>query len=176
MGQDPYRGVKPGIHEVGNEAALMDLPDLELGNAKDNGSWTTHDFTLDKRVYYLLSANQLITVPFSNDQVIMKEFDLKGELAESKLDHFFISSSPDRNFTPGGTYRYQIEVQTNQRKIEYTLTSAPEGMSISDKGLITWRVPKNFSNDTVDVIVSVTAGEIHQSYDNFTLVKKINRR
>lgn len=176
MGEDPYRGVKPGVHEVGNEAALIDLPDLELGRTNENASWTTNDFTLDKRVYYLLSANQLITVPFSNDQVLLKEFDLKRELAEAKLDHFFITSSPDRFFTPGSTYRYQIEVQTNQRKVECTLTSAPEGMSISDKGLITWRVPKNFTDETVDVIVSVTAGEIHQSYDNFTLTQKASRR
>jgi predicted Zn-dependent protease with MMP-like domain len=44
-------------------------------------------------------------------------------------------------------------------------------MEVSSKGKITWKVPPNFKDETVDVIVSITDGDSAQTYESFTIYK-----
>lgn len=172
LGSEPFKGVRPGIHEIGSEAALLDIPDLQLGTTTENASWSANDFTLDKRVYYMMSGNLLISIPFTNDHVLLQEFDLKAQLRDADIDYFFIASTAERFFVPGEAYRYQIEVETNRPKVNFELTSGPEGMQVSATGLVTWQVPDDFSERSVDMIVSVSDGETNQSFDTVTLQRR----
>lgn len=162
--------VTGNIHEVGSDAALFQLPNLQLEYVGNNPeSWITHDFTMDKRVYFNLESHALVTIPFSNDCVVVQEFDLRSELKNSDLDYFFVSSTPNRVCTPGKSYAYQVEVESNRKKIVFEVASGPEKMTISPKGKVTWNVPKDFKEESVDVILSISDGDSLQTYDSFTI-------
>lgn len=158
------------IHEVGTDVALFQLPNLKLGALGNNrDSWIKHDFTIDKRIYFNYDSHALVTIPFTNDSVIVQEFDLRKELKNSSLDYFFVSSTPNRICTPGKPYAYQIEVESNRKTFKFEVSSGPEKMSVSPKGKVMWNVPKDFKEESVDVIVSISDGDSLQTYDSFTI-------
>ena len=173
MGSDAYKGVRAGVHELGSEAALLDLPDLLLNASKatDDGSWAKNDLSLDKRVFLNLSLSRLVSVPFTNDSIVLQEFNFNKELKKSGLDYFFVSSTPVRTFAPEKTYSYQVAVESNKNKLKFELASGPEKMEITSKGKVTWKVPADFKEETVDVIISVSNGESMQTYDTFTIYR-----
>ncbi len=125
--------------------------------------------TLDKRVYLNLSLNRLVSIPFTNDSVLLQHFDFLSELKNSELDYFFVSSNPVPTFSPGKTYSYQITVESNKKQVKYELASGPEKMQVSTTGKVTWNVPSKFKEQTVDVLVTITNGESMQTYESFTI-------
>jgi len=173
LGNDAFKGRLPGIHEISSEAPLLNLPDLQLNSqgSGNDGGWAKDDFSLDKRVYLNLALNRLVSVPLTNDSVILQQFDFNAELKKSDLDYFFVSSIPGRTFLPGKTYSYQITMESKKGKAKFELANGPDKMEVSSKGKITWKVPPNFKDETVDVIVSITDGDSAQTYESFTIYK-----
>lgn len=167
-----FKGVTPSVFILGSSSPLCSLPDLELGSDNENRSWSASDFTLDKRVYLSLDANAITTIPFTNDQVISKSFDIVDQLESSDLDYFFIASTPNPQFTPGKTYQYEIEVQSNRNGSSFKLASGPDGMRVSNKGVVSWNVPRNFSEQEVFVIIEVTGPSGSETYESFPLSLK----
>lgn len=159
-----------GIHEIGSDAALFNLPDLQLGSPGSSGEgWVAHDFTIDKRVFLNVESHALVSIPYANDSVLIQEFDVRKELRNSQLDYFFVSSTPNRGCTPGKAYAYQVEVESNRKKFKFEIASGPDKMTISPKGKVSWNVPRDFKDESVDVIVSISDGESLQTYDSFTI-------
>ena len=171
LGSKPFAGVRPGIHSVDSSAALVDLPSLQLGSDKVNRSWSASDFSLDKRVHYILQGNALITIPFSNDKIIVQEFDLMKELEQSDTDYFFVTSTPNPVFSPGSKWKYKLTAASKQRGFRYEVASGPKGMKVSRTGEVTWSVPRDFREETVDVIINVSNKIDQTGYDTFTLYK-----
>jgi hypothetical protein len=62
-----------------------------------------------------------------------------------------------------------MQVLSKAGDVKYKLEFAPEGMTVSDAGLITWKVPAKLGveGEKVVVLVSDKAGE--QAYHSFTL-------
>ena len=164
------KSIGGSIHEIGSDAPLFNLPDMQLGSPGSSGEgWVQHDFTLDKRVFLNLESHALISIPFTNDSVVIQEFDIRKELRSSKLDYFFVSSTPNRTCAPGKTYSYQVDVESNRKKFKFEIASGPDKMTISPKGKVTWNVPRDFKEESVDVIISISDGESLQTYDSFTI-------
>jgi hypothetical protein len=68
----PGRAGETTIERPGKEKPLATLPDLELPtSAEDN---ITHDLTFDKRVHLVPEARLVITVPASNDRLVLHRF------------------------------------------------------------------------------------------------------
>lgn len=171
LGRDPFKGVKPAIHVVDSEAPLLGLPSLDLGDDVENRSWSANDLTLDKRVYYVVSGNMLLSIPFSNDKIVVQGFDLLEELDRSPVDYFFVASVPVRVFEPGKTYGYRINVASKRSGAKFDLTSGPEGMRVSGSGDVSWTVPKDFPDQKVDVIVGITNSANQACYETFTIYR-----
>jgi len=74
----------------------------------------------------------------------------------------------DKKFNfDGSIWTYQVRAtDPDGDALVYALKGAPQGMSITQNGLITWRVPADFSGKT-PVTVSVTDG--HGGEANYTL-------
>ncbi len=144
---------------------------MDLGSDPENRSWSASDFTLDKRVHYVVPANALLSIPFSNDKIVLQSFDLLEELKGSAADYFFVASLPVRVFETGMTYKYRIKVASKRPGAKFELTSGPKGMHVSRSGEITWKVPKDFEEETVDVIVGITNSANQACYDTFTIYR-----
>lgn len=171
LGNKPFDGVKPGLFQVDSDTPLINLPSLELGKSNENRSWMRGDFTLDKRVYYILGANQLISIPLTNDRLVIQRVSLMESLKESGVDYFFVVSTPKRGFRPGKTYRYRIEVASKRPGVRFSLAESPKGMRISPSGDITWKVPSQFRDDKAEVIVNITNSIDQHTVEAFTLYR-----
>lgn len=78
-----------------------------------------------------------------------------------------IVSQPPSSFTEDRRYVYQLEVEGRTEGLKFELVTAPEGMSISEGGAITWGLPEaevGSREYKVAVKVSGTGGEATQEF------------
>jgi hypothetical protein len=164
----PHQNPRP----VGKEAAAgapraavylpgQSSPLLELGNLKELEGlkledWAKDDFTLDKRVHYVPAANLLVTIPPTNNELVLRPVNVVGTLRKSGAPYLFVASQPPRTAFRRQKYRFQLEVQSDRTGFNYTLDSGPAGMEISPEGTGTWQVPADFDEDDPEVIITVT--------------------
>jgi serine/threonine protein kinase len=109
----------------------------------------------EPRVRYLPDAHLLVFLPEGNRQVIVRPFDLIGELNKSPGDYLFIASLPNTRARAGRRYTYAMEVHSRADGLTFQLQGGPKGMTISDKGELRWDVPAGLTGAS-DVIVNVS--------------------
>jgi hypothetical protein len=156
-------GTKPSLNEpraavylTGESTPLLDLGNLEELKGLKVEDGTKYDFTLDKRVHFVPAAKLLVTIPPSNDELVVRPVDVVGTLGKSKTPYLFIASHPPRTAFRRQKYGFELAVQSNRTGFKYTLNSGPAGMAISPEGAVTWQVPADFDEDDPEVIISVT--------------------
>ena len=74
------------------------------------------DFSYDKRIQFVPSANVLLTLPATNDRIVIRRLDVEAALKKSAGDYLFVESVPKRQATGGTTYTYQIEVKAKSEE------------------------------------------------------------
>jgi hypothetical protein len=126
-------------------------------------------FSYDKRIHFVPSANVLLTIPASNDQLVIRKFDVDAALKKSPLDYLFVASVPQRYAAKGATYAYQIEVKSKKDKVQYSLTSGPKGMTLSPTGRLVWDVSADLAESEVPVIVTITDAAGQEIFHSFTI-------
>lgn len=70
-----------------------------------------------------------------------------------------ITAIEDQAHPPGELFQLQVQSTDNDLpadELDYVLTAAPEGMTVSDEGLLTWMPGEDLLGNSVLVIVSVT--------------------
>jgi hypothetical protein len=154
----PDRALRPGkegsitLHVAGDSRALVtkdfDLPKVERFGA---GGWPT-----DQRLFFIPGAKVIVTVPASNDRLVLHRFDPETALEKSGTDYLVVFSEPVRRAASGKDYKYAMNVKSKKGDVKYKLDSGPAGMAVSAAGVVTWPVPAGFAEREVDVIVSVT--------------------
>ena len=174
LGSEPFKGLLPAVRLIDSEQDLIQLPSLDLGALDVGGgtSWARHDFTLDKRVFYIPQANQLVTIPYTNDKLVIQRFNLQESLREKNIDYLFVSSTPPLWFEKGQAFRYQIQVESSKPGIQLELASGPEGMQVSEAGEVTWNVPPDYEGSDVSIIVMVLGADGQRTNHTFRVRSK----
>jgi hypothetical protein len=143
---------------VGNDRPLVSLPPLpELAPRVD--LYGASDFTLDKRVHFLAHADLLVTIPDTNDALVLRKFDVLAELDKSGIDYLFVSSTPVLSARKGSVYRYPIEVKSKRGGVTFKLESGPDGMAVSPAGVVTWQAPPGAGEASVIITVADASGQ-----------------
>ncbi len=73
--------------------------------------WTDNDFTLDKRIVALPEAKILVTIPETNDRIVIRRLDLDAALDASGIDYLYVSSTPTTVVAAGTAWEYAIRVR-----------------------------------------------------------------
>jgi hypothetical protein len=154
----------------GDETPFAKLDGVE-GVAVEGVSYGTARDPLghDKRVHYIPAANLLVTIPATNDRLLLYRFDLDKELAKADRDYLFVASQPPRRVDKGATYRYKLDVKSKQGAVKFQLASGPDGMKVSDAGVVTWKVPDDWGEPETDVIVNVSDKSGREAFHTFKL-------
>ena len=155
VGSDPFKGQSSTVCLVDNGQPLASLPIGDLGKGEGT-SWARHDFTIDKRVIYIPQADQVITIPFTNDQLLVSPFNLRNALRAADKSFLFVSSIPPQSCQRGRQLRYSIEVASSADDVTLELSAAPEGMKMTAEGKITWAVSEDLEEELVIVIISIS--------------------
>jgi hypothetical protein len=153
------------VHMIGDARPLAHLEDVEIPILSEQ--WVNHDFTLDKRILFLPQAKCILTIPTTNDQVVLHPFDVELALENSGLDYLLVTSQPPSSARRGETFAYQLGVKSKRGGVRYHLESGPDGMAISEGGKVTWKVPANFADVETAVIVSITDAAGQEQFHTF---------
>jgi hypothetical protein len=125
-------------------------------------------FGEEPRVHYLPSAHVLVTLPESNDRVVVRSLNLIEALKESGRDYLFVLSRPSPEVAAGAQFSYRMDVHSRAAGLRYTLESGPEGMTVSADGVVRWRAPERPDRRPVRVIITVrrsSGKEVQHAFD-----------
>src|SRR5262249_17416202 len=79
----------------GAEGPFARLDSVEGVNQENISYGTSQDsITHDKRVWFIAAAQLLVTIPATNDRLILYRFNPDEALAKSDIDYLFVTSQP----------------------------------------------------------------------------------
>lgn len=155
------------VHLAGDGRPLVTLDDIELPRGTDPGD--REDFSTDRRVHFIPAAKLIVTVPETNDRLVLHRFDLDEALEKSGVDYLFVASQPPAFARKGAALAYQVQVRSKRGGAQCRLESGPPGMSVSPAGALRWDVPADFAGGEVDVLVGVGDRSGQEVFHTFTL-------
>jgi serine protease Do len=163
------RRFEGALFTVCDQRALLTLPQMDelTEEVFDEGGYSR--MTLEKRIHFFPEANLLVTVPISPSRLVLRKLSVTRALEKSGIDYLFVNSIPPRSAKRGGTYEYQVEVQSKKGGLRYTLASAPAGMTVSQTGKLQWEVPKKVPENPVIVIMTVGDATGQEVYHTFKI-------
>src|SRR5262249_48210589 len=82
------------VHLVGDVRPIATLPKVEVGWGPSAEEWHNHAFPLDRRIYFLPDAHLIVTLPRTNDRLVLHRFDVEEALEKSSVDYLFVTSRP----------------------------------------------------------------------------------
>ena len=82
-----------------------------MSGAGDNESSIQGDFTVEKRFHLVPAANLLITIPFTNDRLVLRTLDIGKALDELGGDYFFVTSPSNLHTKADKAVHHQIEAR-----------------------------------------------------------------
>jgi hypothetical protein len=172
----PQLDVRPGQNDKNPGLAIymLDagrpftvLPEIALWDGIN--AWDREPIGNDQRIHFCPDAKVIITIPPTNDRLILHRFDVEAALAKSDLNFLIVTSQPPAKAKVGETYSCQLTVKSKKAGLRYHLESSPPGMEISGTGKITWNVPGDYEEKQVDVIVLVTDSDKLERFHSFKI-------
>lgn len=160
--------LQAALHVVGRPEELANLPQLDMTGIPVDVPYTSK-LLFDKRVVFVPEAKIVVTIPVTNDRLVMQRFDVDEALEKSAFDYLFVSSLPATKATRGELYRYQLNVRSKKGGVKYRLDAAPEGMKLSSNGELTWSVPQEHSATSADVIITISDASGQEVLHNFRI-------
>jgi hypothetical protein len=135
------------IHLAGEEKTLAYLGTLDEFNvpvsALSGAPW---------RLHYIEAAEALISLPQSNDRLIVRRVNLEACLREAGGDFLLVRSTPPAIADPGSVYIYAVQALSSRGGVEFALEDPAPGMALSPEGQFSWQVPEDFVGETAVII------------------------
>jgi hypothetical protein len=156
------------LHLPGSTQPLSSLDGVELPEGVN--PWDREKFQTDRRIHLIPDAKLLITIPASNDKLILHRLDVEKELEKSEQDYLFILSGPAESVRKANAYRYQLVVKSRKGGVSYKLESGPKGMEITPDGMVRWDVPADFKETETTVVLSVSDKSGLEVFQTFKLL------
>jgi hypothetical protein len=123
----------------------------------------------DQRVHVIPAAKVIVTIPQTNDRLLVYRFDVEQALEKSALDYLMVTSQPLLSAKKGTTYSYQVTAKAKKGGVKYRLEAGPQGMTIDANGKLTWPVPADFAEAESDIIITVADGGGQEVFHTFRL-------
>jgi hypothetical protein len=155
----------------GQDRPLVTLRDIE-GVAHENlayGGNPANRMHHDKRIHLIPDAKLLVTIPNTNDRLILRRFDLDELLAKADVDYLFVVSQAPLGVKLGEKMTYPLVVKSRKGGVKYKLESGPPGMTVSAAGVLTWTVPADLADKSADVILTVSDSTGQEVFHTFSL-------
>jgi WD40 repeat protein/S1-C subfamily serine protease len=127
----------------------------EMADAGRNPGGVTDAVTIDKRFHFIPAADLLITVPSSDDRLVLRRLSLEDGIARSVTPILAVTSATERAARPGQRWTHQIQVRSTKGGTTFDLTHGPEGLSVSGDGSMRWQVPLNAERREYEAIVTI---------------------
>jgi hypothetical protein len=163
------KGPSVSIHVEGDKRPLVTLSGLMAEGGDRNRFDYNQGLPPDKRLWFIPDAQLLVEVSATLDSLILHRVNLEELLEKSEVDYLFVASRPPLTAAPGKELSYQVAVKAKRGGIKYELAAGPEGMSISETGLVKWSVPADAAGTRHQVIIGVRDALAQEVFHTFTI-------
>ncbi len=163
---DAYKKATVGVYSAGDRRLLVTLPAFEEMDTPDQ--WARGKMTLDKRVLFAPAANLLVTLADGGSQIVLRRLNILDALEKAGIDYLFVASLPERRATRGKRYTYQLAVKSKRGGVQFTLDSAPKGMTLSKTGRLEWQVPLDAALQE-SILVTVRDSSGQEAFHSFVI-------
>jgi hypothetical protein len=155
-GGSPVGAVTVSVHSAGDGSRLLTVYGLgEMAGTDKNETWYKDDITTDKRFHLVPAAKLLITIPLSNDRLVLRQVDLDGALDSAGGGRLMVISPPALTATPGQKLVHRIVARSKKGGITFALARGPDGLEVAPDGTLTWMVPEQQKKEEVTAVVTV---------------------
>lgn len=161
------KGGRLAVSLLGNELPLVKDAGIDHGIHFDG--WDRNFFGPWKRVFLLPKANLVVVFPESNDRLELHRFDVDKALEKSGRDYLLVTTRPPLTAKRGAEFVYRVGVKSNKGGVKFEISSGPEGMTVSPKGEVEWKVPADAKAETVEVILGIRSGAAQEVFHTFAL-------
>jgi hypothetical protein len=138
---EPKDAVTASIHAAGDGARLLTIPALGEMTGFPLEKWFSERITVDNRFHFIPAAKLLITIPPSNDRLVLRRVDIDAAIGRV-TDAILILSPPVINAYAGQPLHARIQATSAKGDVQFTLVEGPKGLSVSLGGQISWPVPE----------------------------------
>jgi hypothetical protein len=141
-------GVAPVLATMETPAELIPNNDDQAHNRLNRWS---------QRAWLVPAAEALVVMSPTRDYRALQRFTMRQIIAESG-QKIRIVSSPNVVGYVGKPYECRILAESDSEVIRFELASGPEGMSISNDGVLQWSVPADWAAEQQEVEVKLSSG------------------
>jgi hypothetical protein len=166
---------KPGncatvsVYTTLDKRLLITLPEFSEVSRGQQYGFRPEGLPVEKRIHFFPSANLILTVGDTRDQLVLRRFVVTDALDKAGIDYLFVASTPPRVALKGQPYTYQPDVKSKRGGVKVSLDSGPEGMTIDGSGSLHWNVPDSFAGASAGVILSVKDASGQEIYHTFNV-------
>lgn len=104
-----------------------------------------------KRIFLLPGADLIVTIPTGNEEVRFHRFSFSRALEKASGDWLFVAAFSPPPCAKGKRFLHELRTFSKKSGVKYQIVSGPKGMSVSEKGMIEWEVPKDFTEGLTEV-------------------------
>jgi hypothetical protein len=146
----------PTVYLRGDARPLLRLPQVEVALEPESPHGPqASGLANDRRILFIPHAKLLVTVPLTNDRLVLQRFDVEQALESSGIDYLLVTSQPPGTVKKGTTYTHRLVVKSKRGGVQCRLESGPPGMQVTPQGGITWPVPADHAAGEVDAVLCV---------------------
>ncbi len=159
----------PEVFLIGDERPLLTLPRMGVGWGEHAAEVRDPIIPFDLRFHLIPEAKLLVTVPTTNDQLVLRRLDVDQALAQSDRNYLYVASLPPPEARRGSTYGYAPAVKSRAGGVQYKLEAGPEGMALAPDGRLEWPVPKDFQPPDTPVLLRIVDAGGREELHSFVI-------
>ncbi len=153
----PNGPVMVAIHAAGDGSRLFTIHGLdEMALSVKMSEWFYDDLTIEKRFHFVPAAKLLITVPPSNDRLVLRHVDVDDAIDHVGNDKLITLSAPTVTARAGLAFEHRIITRSRKGRVTYSLSDGPDGLKVATDGALTWAVPAQLKGQVVTVVVTAS--------------------
>ena len=158
------------IRATGDGSLLFTIDGIEevFPKAWDN-AFEKSDFTIEKRFHVIPRAKLLVTIPASNDRLVLRRFDVEEALSKLEGDYLFILSPTILQAKLGQTLEHRIVAKSKSGKVTFNLADGPEGLKVEPDGKVTFAVPKTLDKGEATAVITVSDDSGQERFHKLTI-------
>jgi hypothetical protein len=119
---------------------------------------------VDRLFHLIPQANLLITVPMSNDRIVLRKLDLDEAVARSEKPLLFVRSPAELAARPRRDLVHQVQEPSSKGAVRFELTSGPKDLNVTPEGELKWRVPLDGGRKEHETILTVSDSSRRQLF------------
>lgn len=159
------------LHAAGSLTPLANiekLPEMHFLNPV-GGDWQEKSPAFEYRFRWIPAAELLITVPSTDDRLVLRRLRLANVIATSGPETLYVTSAKSLLVRAGKKLSHRIEVKSAKGGVKLTLTKGPEGLKLTPDGRVEWDVPDRGENLEETAVITIENESGHPLFHKLTI-------